>query len=210
MKTTADCRDAPQLAVGLYDRLLTLALQRELDGLGDARRYSLAPIDAEDADTAVVQFLEHLLADALAAFRGRGSEERLIRIVRRITSILSEELGQSGDHASLVTPLHRLLAVPAKRDANSPRPDTPLARSALLTGTRLDPSLGCQLQKEIATADRVDILCSFIRWSGLRLILDALRDLTDREASEQPRLRVITTSYMGATSRLHDLVADFP
>jgi hypothetical protein len=40
-------------------------------------------------------------------------------------------------------------------DSALDRPDTPLARSALLTGTRLDPSLDSQLRKEIATADAV-------------------------------------------------------
>ena len=82
---------------------------------------------------------------------------------------------------------------------HSDRPDTPLARSALLTGTRLDPSLGSQLRKEIATADRVDILCSFIKWSGLRVLLDDLRELAGRSLVDGPRIRVITTSYMGAT-----------
>ena len=43
------------------------------------------------------------------------------------------------------------------------------------------------------------MLCSFIRWSGLRVLLDDLRQLTDREGHEGPRLRIITTSYMGAT-----------
>jgi len=79
------------------------------------------------------------------------------------------------------------------------RPDTPLARSALLTGTRLDPSLGSQLKKEIATADRVDILCSFIKWSGLRVLLDDLKTLAEENGGNGPRIRIITTSYMGAT-----------
>ena len=82
---------------------------------------------------------------------------------------------------------------------HSDRPDTPLARSALLTGTRLDPSLGSQLRKEIATANRVDILCSFIKWSGLRVLLEDLRELAGRSLVDGPRIRVITTSYMGAT-----------
>jgi phosphatidylserine/phosphatidylglycerophosphate/cardiolipin synthase-like enzyme len=41
----------------------------------------------------------------------------------------------------------------------------------------------------------VDILCSFIKWSGVRIIEDSLRILAD---NGRP-IRVITTSYMGAT-----------
>jgi len=71
------------------------------------------------------------------------------------------------------------------------RGDTPLSRSALLTGTRLDPSLASQLREEIATADRVDILCSLVRWSGLRLVHDELRELTRHATADgSPRLRL--------------------
>ena len=69
----------------------------------------------------------------------------------------------------------------------------------MLTGARLDPSLASQLSKEFAAADRVDILCSFIKWSGIRLLMDALRVLTATPHLDGPRLRVISTSYMGAT-----------
>jgi HKD family nuclease len=79
------------------------------------------------------------------------------------------------------------------------RPDSPLGRSSLFTGRRLDASLGSQLRKEISTCDRVDILCSFIKWSGLRVLLDNLRELAEQTAGDGPVIRVITTSYMGAT-----------
>ncbi|MFO0867984.1 MAG: DUF3427 domain-containing protein [Pirellulales bacterium] len=186
---------------GLYEQLITLALQGDLEAIPDPRLYSVAPVDSEDAHTVIAQFLEHMLANALAAFRGGEAADRQNRLVGRIVAALVEELGEDWTRTlSIATPLRRLLALHAQpQDAPYDRPDTPLARSALLTGTRLDPSLGSQLRKEIATADRVDILCSFIRWSGLRVLLDDLRQLTDREGDDGPRLRVITTSYMGAT-----------
>lgn len=142
-----------------------------------------------------------MLANCLANYRGEEAVDKQKRLVDRIIGTLVEELGQDWSRQlSICTPLRRLLAIhAAPRETSLERPDTPLARSALLTGTRLDPSLGSQLRKEIATADRVDILCSFIKWSGLRVLLDDLRELAAREATVGPRIRVITTSYMGAT-----------
>jgi len=185
---------------GLYEQLLTLTLQQELDRLADPRLYSLSPVDPDDAHSVIAQYLEHLLASCLASFRGTEAVERQKRLVDRIIETLIVELGDDWtQQISIATPLRKLLAVHAAvRETPLERPDTPLARSALLTGTRVDPSLGSQLRKEIATADRVDILCSFIKWSGLRVLLDDLRQLANLP-SEGPRIRVITTSYMGAT-----------
>jgi len=186
---------------GLYEQLLTLAIQKDLEALADPRLYAVASVDAEDAHTAIAQFLEHVVASGLATFRGAEAAEQQQRLVQRIIAILAEELGQDwSSRLSIATPLRRLLAIHSQPSESHPeRPDTPLTRSALLTGTRLDPSLGSQLRKEIATADRVDILCSFIRWSGLRIVLDDLKQLASRGGAAGPRLRVITTSYMGAT-----------
>ncbi len=78
-----------------------------------------------------------------------------------------------------------MLAIHRTVDATTKdRPDSPLSRSSLFTGTRLDASLGSQLRKEILTCDRVDILCSFIKWSGLRILLDNLREFSERSAGD--------------------------
>lgn len=189
------------LPPGLYEKLLAEADQHCLEQLGDPRLFNLADLDAEDSHTAVAQYLEHLLATSLALFRGREAAERQRRLIDRILATLAEELGADWQgRFRLSDPLRRLLAVHAQAPtAAQDRPDTPLSRSALLTSTRLDPSLASQLRKEIATAERVDILCSFVRWSGLRLILDELRGLAARLGDGSTRLRLITTSYMGAT-----------
>ena len=161
----------------------------------------MAELDAEDSHAAVAQYLEHLIASSLSTLRGKEVAQRQRRLVDRIITALIDELGPDwSDRFNLADPLRRLIAIHAFGDDRTiNRPDTPLARSALLTGTRLDPSLASQLNKEILAADRVDILCSFIKWSGLRLLLDSLRLLTQSAHPDGPRLRVISTSYMGAT-----------
>ncbi|HYL99485.1 MAG TPA: hypothetical protein VEZ90_11060 [Blastocatellia bacterium] len=167
---------------GLYEQLLTHGIKEALSLLSDPRLYSLAPVDPEDAASVIAQYIEHLIATSLASFRGADGAERQERLAEHIIQTLTDEVSEgSAAEMKLVSPLQRLLAVYSDGPrGNLERPDTPLARSALLTGTRLDPSLGSQLRKEMATADRVDILCSFIRWSGLRVLLDDLRELASR------------------------------
>ena len=67
--------------------------------------------------------------------------------------------------------------------------------------------MGTQIQAEFASADEVDLLCAFVKWHGLRLLE---RDLAEARVRGAP-LRVITTTYMGATERraLDRLVIEF-
>jgi hypothetical protein len=47
---------------GLYEQVLTLALQQDLEAMADPRLYAVTPVDADDAHTVIAQFLEHMLA----------------------------------------------------------------------------------------------------------------------------------------------------
>lgn len=87
------------------------------------------------------------------------------------------------------------------------RPLTPLSEASLLTNSPEDPSLGSELRAEIATADHIDLLCAFVKWHGLRVLEQSLRAARDRGTP----IRVITTTYIGATERqaLDRLVNEF-
>jgi len=203
----------PDFSPGLYEQLLVEADRKKLTELTGSLHWLSADMNPEDRHAAIAQYLERLVAASLAMYRGKDSQDRQQRLVERIIDVLTEELHDKVDgNYSLADPLQRLLFVGTKEATTPLRPNTPLSRSALLTGTRLDPSLGLQLQKEIASADRVDILVSFIKWSGLRLVIGALRSLTETPREDgSPRLRLITTSYMGATDpRAIEALADLP
>jgi superfamily II DNA or RNA helicase/HKD family nuclease len=190
-----------KLSPGLYEQLLTLSLEEDLQELGDPGGYSFGEIETDDGHIALSQFLEQICRRLLSTYRGDAAGEKRARVVKRVLSALNDEFGEEWIASSqLAVPLRRLLVVrEGGEDRQFKRPDTPLSLSALLTGTRLDPSLVSQFRKELTSADRVDILCSFIRWSGLRIILEDLRELAERFRGEGAALRVITTSYMGAT-----------
>src|SRR3954449_13447554 len=77
------------------------------------------------------------------------------------------------------------------------RPAIPLTTSALLVNGRGQPRIGYEVTRELASADHVDLLCAFIKWQGLRVLDKQLADLRARGG----RLRVITTTYIGATDQ---------
>ena len=86
-------------------------------------------------------------------------------------------------------------------------PVTPLGQPALLTNTMGEPTVGTEIRTELGSADRVDLLCAFIKWHGLRTLEKELMAVRRRGVP----LRVITTTYMGATDRraIDRLVHDF-
>ncbi len=68
-----------------------------------------------------------------------------------------------------------------------------LVNGALFTGK--DMKLYTELQKEIASANEIHFMVSFIKKSGLALLLPQLKEFTNRGG----KLKVITTTYLQAT-----------
>ncbi|MFD2271508.1 hypothetical protein ACFS07_10995 [Undibacterium arcticum] len=109
-------------------------------------------------------------------------------------------------------PLRILRAVHAP-DAVPTFPQTGLRRPWIFTSARSDPSLLNELRAELGNVDRVDILVSFITWSGVRKLIDVLKLATALDAGENPRtrFRILTTTYIGATEvRAVDALAELP
>ena len=189
------------LQSGLYEQLITTALRRELAAIPDERQ-SVAPIDKAEA----AEVLSRYVAEVTRAVLERMQESKLdvqaqIALVNRMVKLLAED---SEPSLAVDEKAEQLLALLKAQDpmlalgmraSDMTRPETSLAMSSLFTGAVHEPQMFSELKKEIASADRIDMLVSFIKWSGLRLIIEELTDFTQRGGE----LRIITTSYMGAT-----------
>jgi HKD family nuclease len=187
------------LTPGLYDKVVIRLLARQIESLDEALEAELAKLDAADAPAVLALALHHAVGDALLQVEGPQALQQRVAICNSILQLLKDSLPQiaaEADNWHIDDNAQRLLGVWPAAERPATRPQTSPALSALLTGTRIDVSLLSQLKSEMRSADRIDILCSFIKWSGLRVLEGELRAFTARPGAE---LRVITTSYMGAT-----------
>jgi hypothetical protein len=178
---------------GLYERLIDSELAAALVANPELRPI-LGKLDDEEGPHVYSQFLLQVIARAL---RQKRPPERL-SLVNRLIGLLSATDGlEYVRRNTLFQSSNPILLALQTSDQSEPppRPLTPLTTSSLLTGRRGDPQLEHELRKEMASSDRVDILVSFIKWSGLVLLVPALEELSNRGI----QVRILTTSYMGAS-----------
>ena len=192
---SATPRPEDSLPAGLYEKLF----DEELAALLQARpelQATFEKLDDEAQPKAYSQFVEQLLRQALPACSSPAERREL---VNRLIEVLAATDGLAYTRKRKLLerdqPLLREVKTGPAGPTRSPAPETSLSVSSLLTGAGDDPQLEREIRTEMQTADRVDILVSFIKWSGLSLLLSAFEDL---EARGIP-VRIITTSYMGAS-----------
>ncbi|NKZ15516.1 DUF3427 domain-containing protein [Mycolicibacterium septicum DSM 44393] len=192
--------------VGLYESLLTERLNHALAQRPDLRPEFSTVDDAEQPIT-IARHLTPLIERQLKA---AGSPEARAALLRNILGVLGDtdaqqEVLRQDNPAKIL----RLDAVSPKTlgTVQLPRPATPLSDAALMTNARNEPTLAAELRAELGSADHVDLLCAFVKWQGLRLLERELIELRERGVP----LRVITTTYLGATDAraLDALVNDF-
>lgn len=183
------------IAHGIYEALLDGQLREVLKRHPDLRAV-LQKIDPEEQPARYASFVAKVLEQAL---KEESDPERRLGLCNRILGGIAGEPGRAHLSKHFLVPEPKSLLVevtpPNFGEGHYPRPQTPLAESSLFTGSPKDPQLHHELLEEMRSADAVDILISFIKWPGLRLLMPAFEDLLKRNVP----VRVITTSYMGAS-----------
>ena len=157
-------------------------------------------VDPAELPDRVGEVVGHWIRETLAAV---SVEERPDAAVAISTAVLEAIAGLRpaaiNPERRLTDPIRHLTAVerlaPTDRPIPIARPITPLRDTVLMTNARDQPAVGSEIAAEIESADRIDLVLAFIRWTGVRDLLPALQ----RHVEQGDVLRMITTTYTGST-----------
>lgn len=184
---------------GIYEQVISNKIHEELKIMEDEINIFKEEIEKEEAKVILSKYLQEVTKKSLNLIKNKDINKQ-IEVCNQIINYLSEQVE---DKEIKENNIHKdgeiLLSVEEKINKskiknNNIRPLTPISQSYLFTNSNNEPDLISELKREILSSDNIDILVSFIRWSGLRLIKDELIEHTQTK-----KLRIITTSYMGAS-----------
>jgi superfamily II DNA or RNA helicase/HKD family nuclease len=182
------------LPAGVYDEIVSEALETRLAELEQTHAIELAEVK-KDSD--VDEQLVTLVRDAARVAIGSRSDARQkIALARGLLAQLAADGRFRPGETALREQLLRGIRqrIPGVLSPPIAAPRGSLLSSGLITNAH-GQSVLSQLASEFASADRIDLLCSFIKLSGL----DKFRPLIERHRALERPLRVLTTTYMRAT-----------
>lgn len=178
---------------GLYDLLVTQGVRRFLERNPDLKSEVVALEEADGPD----YLARHIIQQVKSAFRAMPAEERSrnqIEMANSLLDFVESRQPDTSERDPVLDPGEVLRAIYAGVKPPLP-PSTPLGVSTLLMNAIDEPRLGFELERELATADRVFMVVSFVQWRGWQRLKDAFHDLAARNIP----VRLLTTTYIGAT-----------
>lgn len=188
---------------GVYEHLMTRGLAGRLAAV-DPALIERAGLDEADGHTVLTRHLAGLVSRALRQVgAGPDGVARQIALTNRLAQSILEAAPSAASVDDLADPAAQVLlevatgAPPPPARSQTERPETPLSSSALLVNGKGQPRIGREVARELASASSVDLLCAFIKWEGLRILLGELAEIRGRAVP----IRVLTTTYIGATQR---------
>lgn len=183
------------LSPGIYEALLDEGLKGVLERHPELRSV-FGKLDSEEEPARLAAFVSKVLEQALRLEADSATRFQVCNeLLRQLCQLPDCRFLAERKLVSTEKPVLLEITPSSYETAGMARPETSLVESSLFTGSPSDPQLVHELLQELHSADSADLLVSFIKWSGLRLLMSGLEELTQRSG----QLRIITTSYMGAS-----------
>lgn len=193
--------------VGIYEQIINQLFRVKINSYNKSIYYiGEKKIGKEEAIIHLSRYLSHIIQGIVAEVAiDENGTERCVSFINSVIKKLGTEFSVTDFEDNLIDADSSILTAVINR-ATCDYPDiaeyiqritplTSLTSSTLFTGSNLAVDMISELKKEILSADKIDILVSFIRMSGLNLMLNELKEFT----GQGKQLRIITTTYMQAT-----------
>ena len=188
------------LEPGAYDRLITREIAQQLRDL-PAELVIREVLETEDAPHILARHLQMLIKRAVASVSDGEDQMARVRMSNQILKAISVISNGEITDEDLIPEVENPILWAVERQENLGKkfetPSIRLSESALLVNGRNQPSIGHELNKELTSVDSVDLLCSFLLNSGLNVLEKNLEAVISRGG----KIRVLTTTYMGATQK---------
>ncbi|MGN4934675.1 DUF3427 domain-containing protein [Aeromonas rivipollensis] len=202
---------------GIYEQLITQLLASRLDR--DRFYVGERQLDPSEAAVWLSRFLSRILEYAVGSVAaGDDQLQRQIELANQLLLWLKDHIQDPGfveenlinSQGNILTALYALdnpLSANLKQYAEDIFPLTGLTQSELFCGSNAGLSMESEIKREILSADSICWLVSFIKWAGIRIFRHELEEFT----RSGRKLKVITTSYMGATdAKAVEFLANLP
>ena len=185
------------MKLGIYEHIINKETERNIQ---QAEQSGLVCVQQPIDNAESPQMLANYLANAIRQ-KLEDTEEQQDRV-----NLINRIMVDAGllDDKQIVKPADLLAEVMTQQQSalqnqsntQTIRPISGFRVSNLFTGGSSTLSLGEEIRREIASADEICFIVSFLKVSGVRILLDDLKKFCSREGT---RLRIITTTYCGAT-----------
>ncbi len=177
---------------GIYEQIIDSTIEKEIELLSE--RAGLSEVNAYEATQLLPLYLHKYIEKVMRSLRDPRHGTKQAELTNKILDLLHE---YGAIETELAKPVKKLNFIKSHAiQTHIPSfPTSGISHSALFTGDSGEPSLDREFSLEIATANSIDFLVSFVRFSGLTKILPALKEATTRGVT----VRLITTTYIGAT-----------
>jgi superfamily II DNA or RNA helicase len=176
------------LTPGVYSKLIDGSLAKSLNDFDGIKQ--ITKLDKGESHRLLTDHVSKIVEQSLKSLKGDDSLTKQINLVNKIISLIVEDVSQD---SQMILP-EELTAI-----GEYPQPGIPLNSTELLVNARSEQSVGVEIQSELASADRVDLICAFLKWSGYMLMKEAIVNFIKRKGASN--IRIITTVYMGATEQ---------
>lgn len=194
------------METGIYEQVINHVFKTKIQAL-DSKQFYIGEqnITANNVAAYLSNYLYQIIQQIIESLPVDDKLDKSVKLVNDIILQVGQTFNLEDYQNNLLdAPASILTAVIDQTKIDYPNiseylqnitPATRLTKSALFTGRNNELNMASELRREILSSDEICLLVSFIKNSGLALIKQELEAFVNAGH----RLRIITTTYMGAT-----------